>query len=161
MCGACGTKVDWAGPMVAGPLRRRDIGRCMTALCPTVTVDVIPRGWMVKGRTGISRPAQTLDELCDALVPHVRLTGWDEMEQALLEVPAPVRVDTSKDDWTVPAGDPGVAEPVLGAVTHLPVHMKVAAFALGARVFSSPAALCVDTEPTHFLVARNGHLPRK
>lgn len=161
MCGACGTKVDWAGPMVAGPLRRRDIGRCMTALCPPVTVDVIPRGWMVKGRTGISRPAQTLDELCDALVPHVRLTGWDEMEQVLLEVPAPLRVEARENEGPFLSTAPDGAQPVLSAVTHLPVHMKVAAFALGARVFSSPAALCVDTEPTHFLVARNGHLPRK
>lgn len=52
MCGACGVKPDWAGPIVAGPLRRRDIARCLNALVSTVKVSEISRGWMVKKPTG-------------------------------------------------------------------------------------------------------------
>lgn len=158
MCGACGTKVDWAGPVVAGPLPRRDIARCMAAVCPTVAVDAISRGWMVRGRTGVSAPAYTLDELCDALVPHVRLTGWEHLEEVLLTVPAPLRVDTPEEEWVGTSMIPEGAIPVLGAVTHLPVHMKVAAFALGVRSIASTAPVFMSIDPVRHLAARDGHL---
>lgn len=158
MCGACGIKVDWAGPVVAGPLRRRDIARCMTAVCPTVTVDAMSRGWMVRGRTGVTTPASTLDELCDALVPHVRLAGWAQLEEVLLTVPAPLRIDAPEGEWACPSMIPEGATPVLGAVTHLPGHMMLAAFTLGVRSFASAATVVTTIDPGHHLAARGGHL---
>jgi hypothetical protein len=69
MCGACGIKPDWAGPVVAGPLRRRDIARCLNKLVAGVKVVDMPRGWMVTSPTGASTPTQTFDELIQALTP--------------------------------------------------------------------------------------------
>ncbi len=47
---------------------------------------------------------------------------------------------------------------MLGAVTHLPVHMRVAAFPLGVRFFTSPATVVMSIGQVRHLAARNGHL---
>lgn len=151
-------KLDWAGPVVSGPLRRRDIARCLNALVRVVTVQGIPRGWLVKKPTGAALPAQSLDELLDALLPHARITTWAQLEQALVEVPAPGRVDDPPVEWPFPDATPTQAAPVLAAITHLPAHMKLAAFTLGVRVLASPAPVVVNLDAGRQIAARDGHL---
>lgn len=158
MCGACGVKPDWAGPVVAGPLRRRDIARCLTMLVKAATVHSMSRGWLVKGRTGISIPAQTLDELVDALLPYTHIASWAQFEQALLEVPSPMRVDAPENQWPFISEVPAEVKTVLAAVTHLPPHMKLAAFTLGVRSFSSPTLVSTNIDGLHWLCARDGYL---
>lgn len=161
MCGACGIAPDWAGAVVSGPLRRRDIGRCLNALISTATVQGITRGWMVKARTGAATPAQTFDQLIEALIPHARIDSWEQLESALLTVSAPGRVDVSDTGWPLVSGVPSDAAIVLESVTHLPAHMKLAAFVLGARVLASPMSVAANIDGEHWLAARDGHLLRR
>lgn len=94
MGGVCGIRPDWAGPVVAGQWRRRDITRCLTSLCRQLTVRGRLGGWVVAGKTGRTTPVQTLGELVAAAAPHLRTRTWEDLEQLLLEVPAPARVDS-------------------------------------------------------------------
>lgn len=133
MCGACGVKPDWAGPVVAGPIRRRDIARCLNGLVSSVKVSEIPRGWMIKKPTGASIPAQTFDELIQALIPHARHHDWAQLEQVLISIPAPKRIDDNDAPWPSTDIHDEHAREVLAEVQHLPAHMKLAAFTLGAH----------------------------
>lgn len=157
MCGACGVRPDWAGPVVAGPLRRRDIARCLTGLCRHVTVRDMPRGWVVAGSTGRVTPAQTLAALTAAAAPHARARTWAELEQLLLGIPAPMRTDTWGSGQLLLPQPPAGSALVLAAVTHLPAHMKLAAFALGVSSIPSPKLVSADLCGVQ-LAAREGHL---
>ena len=157
MCGACGVRPDWAGPVVAGPLHRRAIARCLTHLCRGITVRDISRGWVVAGMTGRSTPVQSLNELVAAAAPHARARTWEDLEQLLLEVCAPAQIRTP-GEWQLLLPEPPAGSlPVLAASLHLPVHMKLAAFALGVHAISSPAPVFVDLGGKR-LAAREGYL---
>jgi hypothetical protein len=157
VCGVCGVRPDWAGPVVAGPLRRRDIARCLTILCHHLTVRDMLRGWVVAGKTGRTNPAQTFDELIAATAPHSRTRTWEDLEQLLLGVPAPARVDGPGGGQLPLPEPPAGATPVLVAVTHLPEHMKLAAFTLGVHAIPSPESVFTDIGGTR-LSARGGRL---
>ena len=158
MCGACGVKPDWAGPIVAGPLRRRDIARCLNALVSNVKVSEISRGWMVKKPTGASTPAQTFDELIQALAPRARHHVWAELEQALLAIPAPQRVDANDTPWPATDMCDDTAHEVLAEIKHLPPHMKLAAFALGAHTCAFEGTVTADFGEGNQLQSQPGHL---
>lgn len=164
MCGACGVKPDWAGPIVAGPLRRRDIARCLNELVSSIKVSEIPRGWMVKKPTGASTPAQTFDELIQAVSPRARHHNWDELEQALLDISAPQRIDDNDAPWpTTGIEDSADAEAleVLSQVQHLPAHMKLAAFSLGAYTCSFDRTVSATFGEDRKLQAHPGHLSHR
>lgn len=158
MCGACGVKPDWVGPIVAGPLRRRDIARCLNALVSNVKVSEISRGWMVKKPTGASTPAQTLDELIQALIPQARHRSWEELEQALLNIPAPQRIEEGSSPWLSTDIQGDNPPEVLTKVKHLPAHMKLAAFALGAHTCAFEGAVTATFGEGQHLQAHPGHL---
>jgi len=158
MCGACGIKPDWAGPVVAGPLRRRDIARCLNKLVTSVKVVDMPRGWMVKRPTGASTPTQTFDELIQALIPRARHKSWEQLEQSVLDIPAPLRVDDNQEPWPVSDINDAHATEVLTAVKHLPAHMKLAAFALGAHTCGFEGTVSATFGANQHLQAHPGHL---
>ena len=158
MCGACGIKPDWAGPVVAGPLRRRDIARCLNKLVTSVKVVDMPRGWMVKRPTGASTPTQTFDELIQALIPRARHKSWELLEQSVLDIPPPLRVDDNQEPWPVSDINDAHATEVLTAVKHLPAHMKLAAFALGAHTCDFEGTVSATFGENQHLQAHPGHL---
>lgn len=155
MCGACGIKLDWAGSLVSGPLRRRDIARCLGELSKGVTVQAISRGWLIKGRTGVATPVQTLDELIDVLAPRALHTTWEQFEQAGLGISAPRRVDNSDSNWPPLAPVPANAREVLSNLNHLPAHMKLALFVFGARICRDALPVFTTIDGVHRLAVDN------
>lgn len=159
MCGACaGMTLDWAGPLVSGPLRRRDVADHLTRLCPNLTVRPVTRGWTIARKTGAVAVAMTFDDLLGHVAGHSRCNDWEDLEKMLAEVETSRRVETPKGgDWPVgPA--PGAARPVLESVVHLPDHVKLAAFGLGVRV-CGPGRVTA-TFSGHRLVAQHGVILR-
>ncbi|MEY8578690.1 hypothetical protein AALI21_10335 [Corynebacteriaceae bacterium 6-324] len=158
MCGACGVKPDWAGPVVAGPIRRRDIARCLNGLVTSIKVSDISRGWMVKKPTGASTPAQTLDELIQVSIPRARHHSWEELEQALLNIPAPLRIEEVSTPWLSTDIHDDNPREVLTKVKHLPAHMKLAAFVLGAHTCGFEGTVSATFGEGQHLQAHPGHL---
>lgn len=158
MCGACGVKPDWAGSLVSGPLRRRDIARCLGELSKGVAVQVISRGWLIKGHTGATTPVQTLDELIDVLAPRALHTTWEQFEEVTLGISAPMRVDDSDDDWPPLPPVPANAREVLRNVTHLPAHMKLALFVFGARTCRDALPVFTTIDGVHRIAIENSEL---
>ena len=158
MCGACGIKPDWAGSLVSGPIRRRDIARCLNMIITFVKVSEIPRGWMIKSPTGASTPAQNFDELINALTPRARHHTWSALEEALLQVSAPSRVDEAIEAWPSLASQEASGKIVLGNIQHLPAHMKLAAFALGVQTCDFSQPISVDFGNATFLNAVPRHI---
>ncbi|AGF71457.1 hypothetical protein [Corynebacterium halotolerans] len=150
--------LDWAGPLVSGPLRRRDVADHLTRLCRNLTVRPVARGWTIARRTGAVAVALALDDLLGHVAGHSRFNDWDELEEMLAEVESPRRAGTPEaGDW--PAGPAaGAARPVLESVVHLPGHVKLAAFGLGARVCGPERVTA--TFSGHRLVAQHGVILR-
>ncbi|WP_241228290.1 hypothetical protein [Corynebacterium hylobatis] len=143
--------------MVAGPLHRRDIASCLTRLCRHIIVRDMPRGWVVAEVTGRSTPVQTFDELISAAAAHARARTWPDLEQLLLELAAPPRSNTPVNGQLLLPEPSAGSMPVLAAVTHLPAHMKLAAFALGVHSIPSPEPVVTDLGGSQ-LSARGGRL---
>lgn len=157
MCGACGVQHDWAGPLVAGSANRRDVARCLDALVTSVAVRPLTQGWVVKKPTGAARPVQTLDGLIKAIAPHARHHDWAELERALLEIPTPRQPRAEQVDWpkrTIQNQEG--ASPVLSRVTHLPAHMKLAAFALGVQSCDTSTRVFTALDDSHSLGGHEG-----
>src|SRR5699024_1104170 len=64
---------------------------------------------------------------------RARHKSWELLEQSVLDIPAPLRVDDNQEPWPVSDINDAHATEVLTAVKHLPAHMQLAAFALGAH----------------------------
>ena len=119
---------------------------------------------MVKKPTGASTPAQTFDELIQAVSPRARHNNWDELEQALLDISAPQRIDDNDAPWPttdIEDSTNSVEREVLSQVQHLPAHMKLAAFTLGAHTCTFEGTVTAGFGEGNQLRAHPGHLAHK
>ncbi|MEV4455968.1 hypothetical protein [Microbispora sp. NPDC049633] len=142
MCGACGgPPADWAGPLVSGHRRRAAIARFVGAVCKGVTVRPVPQGWLASGSTGGARVAPTLDRLLDGVARLLVPSGWDELEASLRDH----EHGTGHEDDVHPGYRPPSAAhpPPAVSVMRVPpggaLHLRLAAFGLGVRVFDRRA----------------------
>ncbi|MDN6489905.1 MAG: hypothetical protein L0K41_05820 [Yaniella sp.] len=119
---------------------------------------------MVKKPTGASTPAQTFDELIQAVSPRARHNNWDELEQALLDISATQRIDDNDAPWPntdIDDSTDAEALEVLSQVQHLPAHMKFTASTLGAHTCTFEGTVSATFGDDRELRAHPGHLAHR
>ncbi|MGO3077214.1 hypothetical protein [Corynebacterium casei] len=109
-------------------------------------------------------PGTNLRRAYPSSKPRARHNNWEELEQALLDISAPQRIDDNDASWpTTDIEDSTDAEAleVLSQVQHLPAHMKLAAFTLGAHTCTFEGTITANFGEDRKLRAHPGHLAHR